>query len=563
MTNSPSLTIVSGNRRFGTWAILFLLLAALVAQASWSAKDNALAMDELSHLTTGFIYLKTGKFKNLSNPPLLSQLFAWPLFALKVDFPKQEWLAIKDEPLTRINISNFAMALIFRNNIPPETILSACRSMATILSCLMALSIFVASRRFWDEQTGLACVFLYVTSPPMIAHSGLMMVDLGTSLIFFLSLLSFRNLVLRPTRVKALLTGIAFGATMAAKVSGVFLFPFALAILVVHRHRTKSWALSFENFTIIATASLAILALVFRFSELPAYIHNLRYIFGTAAKRGYGGYIFGQVSSNGWFYFPAVDFFLKNPLPAAILMLSGLWFIKKREDWHFFLIPMALYFALACTSKIQGGIRHLFPLYPFLIMGAGAALLSLLRNKKTRALACVLMGALIAEQSWAFPNYMAHLTALAGGPDHGWKLIHDMDFGQDVKRFCDYRKKHPGAEFVASLTQSASSFYYGATVQPYVFITFQEVPIHINSLHPHQELLAVSLSPLLTQKDKFHFLEKKQPVEKIGKTIFIYDITTDAQAHQEMAENYAASGLKEMAQREQKRVQELLLSGNP
>jgi len=101
------------------------------------------------------------------------------------------------------------------------------------------------------------------------------------------------------------------------------------------------------------------------------------------------------------------------------------------------LIPVVAYFSLGISSRMNIGLRHILPIYPFLFVLLGAAAAELWRGRMwfTR-------GALVLLSSWyiwsaisTYPHYLAYFNEVAGGPENGhkWLLDSNLDWGQDLK----------------------------------------------------------------------------------------------------------------------------------
>lgn len=100
------------------------------------------------------------------------------------------------------------------------------------------------------------------------------------------------------------------------------------------------------------------------------------------------------------------------------------------------LIPPLLFLAVAMTSDVNIGLRHIFPIYPFIYVGAAWVIGVSLRRWGPRAwvAAGVLAVLLAAETLSAWPNYIAYFNVAAGGSRGGIDLLGDsnLDWGQDL-----------------------------------------------------------------------------------------------------------------------------------
>src|SRR4029077_394583 len=100
------------------------------------------------------------------------------------------------------------------------------------------------------------------------------------------------------------------------------------------------------------------------------------YLYGVVNVSALGNLptvIFGQYyPSAQWFYFPAI-FIIKSTLAFLLLcalapLSATLWRKQFRREVLFLLIPPAFYLAAAMSSGVNYGVRHLLPIYPFLVV---------------------------------------------------------------------------------------------------------------------------------------------------------------------------------------------------
>src|SRR5207237_7550038 len=122
-------------------------------------------------------------------------------------------------------------------------------------------------------------------------------------------------------------------------------------------------------------------------------------------------------------------------LAAGLWMAAGVWIAPiSQQVLSVFravppiaiglLLPPVLYFAISMSGGINLGMRHILPVYPFLYVGAAAALSHFGAYSGAGAhwarYGMVALGALqIAECASITPDYLAFFNALAGGPGNG------------------------------------------------------------------------------------------------------------------------------------------------
>jgi hypothetical protein len=165
-------------------------------------------------------------------------------------------------------------------------------------------------------------------------------------------------------------------------------------------------------------------------------------------------FLLGQYSLTGFrSYFPYA-FLLKTPLPALLLILTSLTLALTRRPARnralpFLIAPAGFYFAMAVSSHLDIGQRHLLPIYPFLYVLAGSMAVGWARWPRvartvtaTLVLFWIVLGSQIVfyplnHRPWqkVAPYYLAYFNELAGGPGNGYKELVDsnLDWGQDLK----------------------------------------------------------------------------------------------------------------------------------
>ncbi len=137
----------------------------------------------------------------------------------------------------------------------------------------------------------------------------------------------------------------------------------------------------------------------------------------------------------------AAAFLIKSTLPFLLLLASlpFLWFRSGdrhvRELW-FLLVPVLFYFGLVTTSHMDIGARHLMPVYPFLYVLAGVAVVqAFARSRAWATVALVLLAWQVVTSLRVAPDYMAYGNEAWGGPSAVHRYLSDanVDWGQQLK----------------------------------------------------------------------------------------------------------------------------------
>jgi hypothetical protein len=184
-----------------------------------------------------------------------------------------------------------------------------------------------------------------------------------------------------------------------------------------------------------------------RFHLLPeSYLAGLMYVAQNSTRPSY---IFGKRYDTGvWFYFP-VTILVKTPLTILLLVLLAL---ASRQQWRkhqremlLAIIPIAVFLLSAMSGKINLGVRHILPIYPFLIILASSAIAYYaVRSRPTTLLCGALLVFQVVSYAHSFPDEIAYANEAWGGPRHLYKFLGDsnVDWGQALYRVEDYAAAH-------------------------------------------------------------------------------------------------------------------------
>ena len=170
----------------------------------------------------------------------------------------------------------------------------------------------------------------------------------------------------------------------------------------------------------------------------------------------------------------------------------------------------------------------------------------------------------LLESLYIHPHYLSYFNQFAGGPKNGWKFLVDsnIDWGQDLKGLRSYIRKEKISDVIFSYFGTACYGDIGFSYQPLLMIHAKpnEKNIKVNSLTPEKEILAISVTHLqgvylnkFFGPDMFFWLKRKKPIERIGYSIYVYDITNDFKTHEYLAHVYWTLGEYRYAIREVKR----------
>ncbi len=555
-----------GQRRVGFLAIGgFLLLFAV--QGLFIIVTSSQTVDEAAHLAAGYSYLVTGDFRlDSEHPPLIKTLQALPLFLLhRMPFnPEPELWAEKDAFPIGYN-------WLYNATLPADQILFLGRVPNLLLGVILVALIGLWSYRLWGVRAASLAVALGALEPTLVAHSSLVTTDTGVTLFIFLTVYLLWEYGNRPSWWLLSATGIAFGFALASKFSGLLLVPIMCAIITAailtgagtYILPSRKNPIGFRRRTIEAAALLLsilavgffTLSLVYGFKGFTAWISGLQ-LFWSITEEGRPSFFLGQYSREGWWHYFIVSFIIKTPIGTLLLIAASLLLYcaptaPNRREPIFLLLPPLVIFALTTQHKVSIGVRYILPVYPFLLVFASRlATVELSR----RWLAVAFVGAVVLFTGVSVlriaPHQLAYFNEFVGGPSQGYRYLSDsnLDWGQDLKRLKAYMAKENLEIVFLSYFGAAPPSYYGIRYQ-YVPGTWlwKWPPPSDKVPDTARKILAISvynLQDVASPEDPlFRWLWTRQPVAKIGYSIFVYDLTGDRDGLTKLQETYVRAGI--------------------
>jgi len=258
-------------------------------------------------------------------------------------------------------------------------------------------------------------------------------------------------------------------------------------------------------------------------------------------------YLAGEVYQGGkWQYF-FVEFFLKNPLSLFLFFGIALFVFFKSEKRFvnelFIIIPALTYFALFLPNSENVGIRHLLPIFPFFFVFVSRIASFRLKKKNVSMIFFATIAVLMLPYAYSsvsiHPHYFSYFNALVG-PENGYKYLvgGNLDQGQDLKGLRDYLSRNNITRVNLSYFGSIDPELYGIEYeympspmwQPWdpnfsPKANYSDIPI---DCRPKKGIIAISVTNLqgvhLNNQNCYSWLKTETPIEKIGYSIFIYEL---------------------------------------
>jgi hypothetical protein len=562
--------LVSAHVRAGaTLAAGLFFILVFIAQGVFFIRANAPTYDEALHLAAGYSYLATRDFRlEPQNPPLVKELLALPLFLvhrLPFDPDPKRWRDGDD--------FHVGQDFLYRSALSADQMLLLSRGLNLFLGTLLVALVGWWAYRLWGNHAALLAIALACFEPNLVAHSSLVTTDTGATLLIFLTVYLLWEYVRFPRWWLLSATGIAAGMALVSKFSTVLLIPIIGLIVTVSLFIdcAESALLPLRNrpnpirhkvfeatvlLVVIFLFAAAIIPIPYFFQGFEPWLFGLQ-LFVTLAQEGQPAFFLGQISYQGWWSYFVVAFLVKTPIGTLVLISAALLLCRfgkplGRREGLFLLLPVVGFFLAMTQSKVNIGLRHILPVYPLLFVLA--ARLATLEPHR-RWFKYLLIGAPLALTAISSlriaPHQIAYFNEIVGGSDKGYRYLSDsnLDWGQDLKGVKAYMEKEKLPIIYLS--------YFGTAPPSYYNIRYQYVPGSWPLRWPPpsdrgpvtaRKILAISVRNLqdasIPHIPLFGWLRLRQPIAKIGYSIFVFDLTNDPEGLVQLEETYAKAGIE-------------------
>jgi len=398
-----------------------------------------------------------------------------------------------------------------------DSILFQTRLFASLFTVVLGLLLFESAYVIFGVGPAVIALTLFVFEPNVLAHGFLVTTDMGLACCLYATVYAFYLYLEKGTKRRLVVTGILAGATLATKHSGLIVFPVLTALALTelaggerHTSAGKSWT---SNRLVSTASTLGFVALIayvtlwafygFRFTAQPhasamsytplsegnsapklltslflgslrahvlpeAYLFGFKHVIAITSKAGFSPiFVLGKAYPTGkWFYFPAV-LLIKSTLGFLLLLLLATLALIIAEGTHrralsMLTIPPLLFLLVCLPVKLNIGIRHVLPVYPFFIVLASAGAWELYKHRGGRYIVASLIGLHAVSSLISFPNYIPYSNEMFGGTARTYQVLSDsnVDWGQSLKAIKNYVHNNAVKDCWLAYPQSAPPGYY-------------------------------------------------------------------------------------------------------
>jgi hypothetical protein len=473
-TSAPS--TIPGRARVALTLAAFAIV--FIGLEVYSYTGTSATWDEPIHLADGYMSVSAGDFRvDPEHPPLLRMWAALPLLASvkladprPIDGANPTWWAFN-------GLFDFSHRFVYRDN-DADGMLYPARFMIVLLGVLLGWVLFAWAYDWYGFAPAALSLVLFAAEPNLAAHAALVTTDFGVTFLMFTAVYCLYRTTKAPGIVNIASTTLVTCLALVSKFSALLLGPIMLVLLLIatfwtrqlkarvavilvvlmaagsvcaiwgvygFRHapsRSAGWLYKFHEESSIR-ARLPVLSAIVGWVDDHRLLPNLYtegFLLGQAKAQTRKAFFAGDYSEDGWWLFFPAAFAIKTPIALIVVAGGGLFLYWRRwrggrfgREW-FVLLPIGLYGGWAMTAHINIGLRHILPIYPFVILLAVEGLDYLWTSRRRALLAGVLVTCAV-EFFAVYPHNLAFFNALVGGPANGSKYLVDsnLDWGQDLK----------------------------------------------------------------------------------------------------------------------------------
>ena len=449
-------------------AVAAALLGFMCVLAGGAALHESATVDEIAHVGAGLSYLQRLELRlNGEHPPLAKLLAAIPL-AIRgtyADYSSDAWQLSADFFPAYGTQWVFGDAVLGRWN-PWQPTLMWARLPMLILTLLLGWLIFQYGKRLGGPWGGLLCLAAYITTPAFLAFGPLVITDLPVTLFSLMALWQLGEIWAVPSSGNALRFGLALGAALVSKFTGLLVLLVILALFAYTRFwpaadqpenkaERKAWRRARWRCVLrgVLWASLLVYVLYFILSWnqsddvlnrignghwaslvrrplMPPWLY-LRGVLLMLIMGSRSTFFLGHAYPHGVpYYFPVV-FALKSTLGFLLLLLLAavVGIIRRKVDaraipdsvrppWRVLTVGFFVFLAVCILSRLDISIRHfMLPIALLILMLAPLPrMISALPHRRLwQAVTVVLVVSCFVPILLAYPNFFPFMNSLTFG----------------------------------------------------------------------------------------------------------------------------------------------------
>lgn len=571
-------------------AVILSLLVAhslLLAIGGWCHSPS---WDEIGHLPSGVVHLRTGTFQLYHvNPPLVRMVAAIPVVCAGAD---ESWLGSASQPTFRRGEWDAGRNFIKANGEQTFTYFTLARWACIPFSLLGAIVCYMWARDLYGSLAGLFAMALWCVSPNILAHGQMITPDVGATSLGVAAFYSFWHWLRVPTRGLALTTGLLLGLMLLTKATWIIAIPLWPVIFITYgfvnpyvRTRYREWKRRGGGMLAILLVSLYVLNLGYAFEEtgvklgdFPFVSQSLggdlgddlhldapgnrfknsflaslpvplpaNYVLGIDRQkldfeRGYWSYLRGEWRHAGWWYYYLYALTIKVPIGTWVIFgtaaLMTVWDRRYNAPFGaelFVLLPAILILSLVSSQTgFNHHLRYVLPVFPFCFIWISKVIRSIQLRQR------IVSGFVIASLLWStasslyyFPHNLSYFNEFVGGPRHGHDHLLDsnIDWGQDLlllKWWMNHQTDKVPTFIAYSLPEGlVDPVDVGIDSAGLPPVGPAAATAADTSVGPMPGRYAIFVRALRERDRKYEYFLNFEPTELVGYSVYIYNISLE------------------------------------
>ncbi len=534
-------------------AYLLIVIPALLL-FFWLATDTAVSKsitnDEPTHLLRGYGLWTTGDLQYQGAHTPLSHWLVGSLLTTEPTLPDlkrlPEWGGDRVQLAREMLLENEV-----NTNLPRVLLLG--RLPVIWLGMLLGAMVVQWARVLSGKQAAWMAAILFALAPNWLGIVSLATTDGPLTVTFFAAVWALWLWEKRPFRSYWLLAGITLGLALSTKVTALLLLPVTFVLIYSQWSRQESvWRPFLRWLSLLPIAFLVLWACYgFEFGPapgmsipIPAPTYAANFLTAqTHVEESHLTYLLGERGRTGWWYYFFVALLVKTPAVVLGLLAIGTFLIIWRRDLRrtiYLWFPAGSLFVAASLTGLNIGYRHILPVLPFVWLigtvgiqrkgakgqwGKGA------KNNSLRWIMVLALGWYVIGALRQHPHHLAYFNEFVGGSAHGQAYLSDsnIDWGQDLNLLVAYAAAQDAPVWVS----------YNGFPDVSGFDNFNNLAIDketgfiagFSPANPAPGRYAISVTHLhgtsLREPDIFDWFRRQTPIDRLGYSIFIYDVPAE------------------------------------
>jgi tetratricopeptide (TPR) repeat protein len=576
------------------------LLGVFATLAILSMRVKNPTFDETAHLAAGVSYVQKADYRMNPEHPALPKLLAGA--AATLAGARHSW---DTEAWRDAEQWDFAREVLYGPGADWRRIVFAGRLPMVAIGALLGFATWAWTRAMSGPAGAAVALALYAFCPSFLAHARLVTTDVPLALAV-VGASACLWAAWRTGRIAWTLAAAAcVGVSMVTKFSAFSYAP-AWILLALLPSAARTWRRSLAHAGVFAVAAFvateilvsACYGFAFDWTTIrslgmegrgvapegmsllrrvpyeimarvpwpsPAFAAGMKDII-LYTEAGHPVYLLGMRGERGWWWGPFATLAVKTSLPFLLLVTAAVVTLARsrllrRRDLVFLCAAPAVVLATNVAANLGLGARHLIPTFPFLMALAGWSLRG--GGFRGGAYSLALVVAMLVWHAGgtlaAHPHYLPFFNEIARVTGGGARWLGDsnLDWGQDLSA---------AAERLRARGATGAILCYFGTASPFAEdLEWQILPPAARgkardpwTVLPAEgpQWLAVSVTNLQGiyyrasgQEAPMPWLDGVEPVETVGGTIRLYEISQNAVVQRGLAEIYRRHGLAEEAKR--------------